>query len=164
MKNIMLKLGLVALLAGIMTACTPAQSQLTTSSVKDQATIIGYIKYNAGAAGNAGDFVYNNYEPASGVEVEVRIPYSYFGDNAQGNYSVIAKTNDKGYYEVTVPVPAATIQVNVSTKPFEKSMGFVVNDKIEKKNALYPRTGNNQYLTPGDKVQCNLNVNGAAIE
>ena len=167
MKKLMLKAGFVAVLAGILAACTPAQSELTTESVKAQATIIGFVKYNTGAAKdpNVG-FTYNNYDVLPKAAIEVRIPYNSFGKNSQGNYSVTATANNDGYYEVTIPVASANVNVEVSVQPFTNKMGVadIEADKVNMKDALYPRQSSYVNLTPGDKVMCNLNVNGAVIE
>ena len=118
MRNILFAVAAAAILA---VSCEPEQSELNMSSIKNQAKIVGTVKYNSGTVKNDdASFTENVMLKASGAEVVARIAYSSYGGGS-GNYVVKTTTNANGDYTLTVPVGNSSINVTVECLPFYKT-------------------------------------------
>lgn len=124
--------GMLAVTTLMFTACKDKeQSEMTLDSIQGRATIQGRVMYDQGALQEEDAILDGvNLTPAKEVTVMVKVPYSSYNENSDGNAIYSAKTDANGNYSISVPVGSVSIEAVVDVLPFYAPYGTYENGVI----------------------------------
>lgn len=161
MKKLTKKSIMVAfvILATVLVGCKPEpkeQSSVSIDDFKKEATIVGTLSYDRGQ-----DFDGTKYtrliEPVANVTVVAVLQNSDFApnSNASGNFTYKATTNEKGEFEITVPVSEKGVTVRVKTNDFVGQYRSVISVKdgkpvYDEEEVVYTLAEKTFFLEPDD--------------
>ena len=161
MKKLTKKSIMVAfvILATVLVGCKPElkeQSSVSIDDFKKEATIVGTLSYDRGQ-----DFDGTKYtrliEPVANVTVVAVLQNEDFApnSNASGNFTCKATTNEKGEFEIKVPVSEKGVTVRVKTNDFVGQYRSVISVKdgkpvYDEEEVVYTLAEKTFFLEPDD--------------
>lgn len=147
------------ILATVLVGCKPEpkeQSSVSIDDFKKEATIVGTLSYDRGQ-----DFDGTKYtrliEPVANVTVVAVLQNEDFApnSNASGNFTCKATTNEKGEFEIKVPVSEKGVNVRVKTNDFVGQYRSVISVKdgkpvYDEEEVVYTLAEKTFFLEPDD--------------
>ena len=170
----MRKYFLVAAAALMLVGCSKEQSEFKSSDLKNdalpQGTVVGTVKYDAGAYKDASGVIFNeHFVPAAGQQIKIEVGNAAYVAGSAGNQTYMTEVGQDGKFSYTLPLGLAATNVTVSVIPFYAEKKVVVAGQfVSIPDALYNQGVNQapQAMTNKDiKTFDFLNVtSNAAVE
>lgn len=131
----MRKYFLVAAAALMLVGCSKEQSEFKSSDLKNdalpQGTVVGTVKYDAGAYKDASGVIFNeHFVPAAGQQVKIEVGNADYVAGSAGNQTYLADIDQDGKFSYSLPLGLAATNVTVSVIPFYAEKKVVVAGQL----------------------------------
>lgn len=148
-----------AVLAAMLVGCKPEpkeQSSISIDDFKKKATIVGTLSYDEGQGFDGTNYT-RLIKPAANVTVTAVLSNSDFAPNAKasGKLTYKAVTNEKGEFEITVPVTEQGVEVRVKFTDFSGQYKSIISVKdgqpvYTEEEVVFTLADKNFFLEPDD--------------